>query len=210
MPDKKPALKIWSFGFSYGERDWPKGVDVYDAQDLPDPHSDITLRHLNGLDPKVQQFMLDLDGIDDWFDSIVSNLPKVGIAIGCFGGVHRSVSLAEELGRRLGVTPKHLDLAKRAPWKNIPEWEHERKAQARAAWVKAHMPATTESWTKTATVSKKSKVAQNAAVTPPAGHRKDEYCPWCGQRSAGKKLHVTCKLEQKRSTQTATTAKKAK
>ena len=106
-------MKIFSFGFRYPAHDFPPGTLIFDARELPDPASFPPLRHLNGLSPVIQGMVLALPGIQNWIDDIVAKPPKVAIAIGCFGGVHRSVSLAEELGRRFNVTPTHLDIKRR-------------------------------------------------------------------------------------------------
>jgi UPF0042 nucleotide-binding protein len=117
-------VKVFSFGYRCRKHRWPKGTLVYDAQDLPDPSHDLRVRHLNGLDPIIQSRVLAIPGVNEWITGVEERIRKskniTGVAIGSFGGVHRSVSIAEEFARRFGVKAKHTDLAKRDPLKNIP------------------------------------------------------------------------------------------
>lgn len=102
---------IVSFGFKYGI---PIDADmVADMRFLPNPYWDETMRHQTGLDPDVGEFVLSQTGAEEFLDiyeSLVSLLSKgyidqdkdfLSIAIGCTGGKHRSVAMAEALGERL-------------------------------------------------------------------------------------------------------------
>ncbi|HEY7931606.1 MAG TPA: RNase adapter RapZ [Acidimicrobiales bacterium] len=106
-------VALVSFGYSYGI---PRDVDlVFDCRFLPNPHWDEDLRPLTGLDEPVSEFVLSQEPAQHFLRD-VSNLlawqipafaaegkSYLSIAIGCTGGRHRSVAVAEELRRRLGV-----------------------------------------------------------------------------------------------------------
>jgi RNase adapter protein RapZ len=104
---------VISFGYKHG---LPPDVDmVFDCRFLPNPFWVEELRPLSGLDAPVRDYVLDdaesqkfLDKLDDLLTSILPSFVREGksyltIAIGCTGGRHRSVALAEALGERLGV-----------------------------------------------------------------------------------------------------------
>ncbi|HEY1828797.1 MAG TPA: RNase adapter RapZ [Acidimicrobiales bacterium] len=104
---------VVSFGYKHG---LPPDVDmVFDCRFLPNPFWVEELRPLSGLDAAVRDYVLDdaesqkfLDKLDDLLTSILPSFVREGksyltIAIGCTGGRHRSVALAEALGERLGV-----------------------------------------------------------------------------------------------------------
>lgn len=105
------GVSVVSFGFKHGvprEADW-----VFDCRLLPNPYFVEGLRAKSGLDPDVVAF---LEGRPEWdpFVRKVQDLvefaiplheaegkPMLTIALGCTGGVHRSVAVAETLARRL-------------------------------------------------------------------------------------------------------------
>ncbi len=102
---------IVSFGFKYG---LPLDVDlVFDCRFLPNPYWDESLRNLSGLDPEVRTYVLEhpetkvfLDKLDDLLTMLIPAYRREGksyltVALGCTGGRHRSVVLAEEVARRL-------------------------------------------------------------------------------------------------------------
>ena len=111
-------IQVVSFGFKHGV---PIDADtVFDCRFLPNPHWVDELRPLTGLDEPVRRYVLDqpdttdfLDRVDDLLALVLPAYVKEGksyltIAIGCTGGRHRSVVLAEELTRRIagrGFTP---------------------------------------------------------------------------------------------------------
>jgi UPF0042 nucleotide-binding protein len=108
---------IISFGFKYG---LPLDVDlVLDCRFLPNPHWVEALRALTGLDEPVRDFVLGdvqsqefLDRVYDLLTFLLPAYAKEGksylsIAIGCTGGRHRSVTIAAELGRRIGELGFH-------------------------------------------------------------------------------------------------------
>ena len=118
---------IVSFGYKHG---LPLDVDlVFDCRFLPNPHWVDGLRPLTGLDEPVQQYVASqpetgefLKRLDDLLELLLPAFVKEGksylsIGVGCTGGTHRSVYLAEELGvilRKRGFQPmvKHRDLGK--------------------------------------------------------------------------------------------------
>jgi UPF0042 nucleotide-binding protein len=123
-----PSLLFQSFAYRHGV---PDDADfVFDARSLPNPYWDPALRDLTGRDPAVMQF---LDSHDDvrrfqadlvaflerWLPALVkSNRSYLTIAIGCTGGQHRSVHLAERLaehfnGRMGPALIRHRDLSSR-------------------------------------------------------------------------------------------------
>ncbi|HZD65762.1 MAG TPA: RNase adapter RapZ [Acidimicrobiales bacterium] len=116
---------VVSFGYKHGI---PLDVDlVLDCRFLPNPHWVEELRPYGGLDRPVRDFVLDnpettsfLDKLDDLLGLLLPAYVREGksylsIAVGCTGGRHRSVVLAEELARRIrarGYQPvvHHRDL----------------------------------------------------------------------------------------------------
>jgi UPF0042 nucleotide-binding protein len=119
------VVNLLSFGFKHGA---PAEADlVFDVRCLPNPHFVDRLRHLTGRDTKVVRFMrrhrMTQDFIDRLTEFLTFALPHyvsegksyLTVAIGCTGGQHRSVMIAEALKRSLrntrGVTVrvKHRD-----------------------------------------------------------------------------------------------------
>jgi UPF0042 nucleotide-binding protein len=104
-------IMIMSFGFKHGV---PLDVDdVFDVRFLPNPHWVDELRPLTGLDRPVRDYVLRqadakefVDRIDDLLAFLLPGYIKEGksyltVAVGCTGGRHRSVALAEEIATRL-------------------------------------------------------------------------------------------------------------
>jgi UPF0042 nucleotide-binding protein len=102
---------VVSFGFKHGV---PLDVDLlFDCRFLPNPYWDENLRSHSGLEPEVREYVLDrpetlafLDKVEDLLTMLIPAYMKEGksyltVAMGCTGGRHRSVVLAEELSRRL-------------------------------------------------------------------------------------------------------------
>jgi RNase adapter protein RapZ len=102
---------IVSFGFKYGI---PVDADmVADMRFLPNPHWDPALRPMSGLDEPVRRAVLTrpeaigfLDRYEDLLAALTGNFVAEGkrfltIALGCTGGRHRSVAMAEALADRL-------------------------------------------------------------------------------------------------------------
>ena len=120
-------ITLLSFGFKYG---LPVDADlVFDARCLPNPHFVPTLRRRTGRDRAVVEFMerdsgtrAFIDRLEDYVRYVVPFYVAEGksyltIAIGCTGGRHRSVMIAERLRRALGggatarVRVRHRDIA---------------------------------------------------------------------------------------------------
>jgi UPF0042 nucleotide-binding protein len=125
-----PAIRVtvMSFGYKYG---LPSDADhVADCRFLPNPFWIPELKALTGQDPRVSEYVLGLPGAQEFVDGYVQALVPVldgygrenkrhaTIALGCTGGKHRSVAMAEELKARLSVIPglavsvKHRDLGR--------------------------------------------------------------------------------------------------
>jgi UPF0042 nucleotide-binding protein len=126
MPDVL-QVSVVSFGFKHG---LPLDVDtVFDVRFVPNPYYDEHLRPLSGLDEPVRRFVIEqqatqdfLNRVDDLLLSLVPAYRNEGksyltIAVGCTGGRHRSVAIAEALSARLankGVQARvaHRDIEK--------------------------------------------------------------------------------------------------
>ena len=117
-------VSLVSFGYSNGI---PRDVDlVFDCRFLPNPHWIEELRPQSGLDEAVASYVLDQEPAQHFLHDVVEMLewqiPEfakegksyLSIAIGCTGGRHRSVAIAEELRRRLHIEHAvfHRDIAK--------------------------------------------------------------------------------------------------
>jgi UPF0042 nucleotide-binding protein len=126
-PKARPGLapSLVSFGFKHGV---PLDADlVFDVRFLPNPHFVDALRALDGRDERVRTFVLNhpeskelLRRLEDFLRFVLPCYEREGkayltVAIGCTGGHHRSVTVAEELRRFLsgiGYAPTvvHRDL----------------------------------------------------------------------------------------------------
>ncbi|MEX2100199.1 MAG: RNase adapter RapZ, partial [Acidimicrobiia bacterium] len=108
-----PRVNVVSFGYKHG---LPLDVDVVlDCRFLPNPHWVDELRPLTGREEPVRAYVLAqpetaefLDRIDDLFALLLPAYAREGksyvsIGIGCTGGHHRSVVVAEELAARLAA-----------------------------------------------------------------------------------------------------------
>lgn len=120
------SVSVYSFGFKHGA---PLDADlVIDVRFLPNPYYDPEMRTMTGLDEKVRDYVLynsDTEAfLKRWKDLLDCVMPgyvaegkqQLAIAVGCTGGQHRSVALAEVTGdylRTCGyrVSVAHRDLA---------------------------------------------------------------------------------------------------
>jgi len=119
---------VESFGFKHG---LPTDADIVaDVRFLPNPFWTESLRNENGLHPDVSAFVLGQPDVDQYLEGLVlmigatlrgyvrENKRYATIAIGCTGGKHRSVAIAEELARRIEILPgvavsrKHRDIGR--------------------------------------------------------------------------------------------------
>lgn len=127
---KNLFVTILSFGFKYGI---PADSDiVMDVRFLPNPYYVEELRPKTGNDPEIQSYVMQyaeanefLDKLEDMINFLIPNYISEGknqlvISIGCTGGKHRSVTLANELYKRLdgkndyGLKVEHRDIGKDA------------------------------------------------------------------------------------------------
>lgn len=126
-PESSLAITVSSFGFKYGV---PADADiVMDVRFLPNPYYDPALRTQTGLDQEVRDFVLGKPEttafLDRWLPLLETVVPgyvqegkhHLAIAIGCTGGMHRSVALTEstaaflrEHGYRVAVS--HRDIGR--------------------------------------------------------------------------------------------------
>jgi RNase adapter protein RapZ len=101
------SLMFESFGYKHGI---PGDADfVFDVRSLPNPHWETALRKLNGRDPAVIEYLSGFDSVRSMIADLTAFLEKrlgeftqanrsyLTIAIGCTGGQHRSVYIAEQL-----------------------------------------------------------------------------------------------------------------
>ncbi|HWL02126.1 MAG TPA: RNase adapter RapZ [Microbacteriaceae bacterium] len=122
------SLTIQSFGFKYG---LPADADVVaDMRFLPNPYWDPALAALDGRDTRIRDFVLGQPGAADFLEAFTraltialegyrrENKRHATVAVGCTGGKHRSVAMAEELAARLAGMPgvtisvRHRDLGR--------------------------------------------------------------------------------------------------
>jgi UPF0042 nucleotide-binding protein len=122
-------INVLSFGYKYGI---PVDADlVLDCRFIPNPHWIPELRPLNGLDKPVSEKVLGSDGVSDFVKSYVSVVQQmipgylregkkyVTIAIGCTGGKHRSVAIAEEIARQLTSSSSALEISAHATHRDV-------------------------------------------------------------------------------------------
>jgi len=110
--DTNLAISVMSFGFKNGVP--PEADVVFDVRFLPNPHFVPEFRKLTGKHPKVAKYVRQfpqtkefLDKATDMLTFLLPHYIKEGksyltVAVGCTGGQHRSVMIAEELRERLG------------------------------------------------------------------------------------------------------------
>jgi UPF0042 nucleotide-binding protein len=127
--EQRPALRatVVSFGYKYG---LPVDADfVVDVRFLPNPHWIPELRDLTGCDAEVRDYVLSQEGATEFLDRLTELLETIGtgytreskryltLAVGCTGGKHRSVTMAQQLADRLAglgiqTTVVHRDLGR--------------------------------------------------------------------------------------------------
>lgn len=123
--DERLSILVESFGFKYGI---PADSDeVYDVRFIPNPYYQDELRPQSGLNEAVRELVLSYDETQRWLELRMELLEyilpyyiregkvRLTLAIGCTGGRHRSVALAEELAKRLSTIGfnalvKHRDI----------------------------------------------------------------------------------------------------
>jgi UPF0042 nucleotide-binding protein len=105
----KLAVTFMTYGFKHGA---PRDADLmFDVRFLPNPHYESDLRDLTGRDQPVIDYVESSDGIEEFYDHLTPLLDyllpsyvregksHLTIGIGCTGGRHRSVVIAEHLAR---------------------------------------------------------------------------------------------------------------
>ena len=116
-------VRVFSFGFKHG---MPVEADIMiDVRFLPNPFYDPEMRKLTGLDEKVSSFVLDNPKTKEFLDAwrrlldavmpgyVAEGKPQLSIAIGCTGGQHRSVAIAEATARYLERQHYHVSISHR-------------------------------------------------------------------------------------------------
>ena len=122
------TLTVQSFGFKYG---LPADADIVaDMRFLPNPFWEPALAARDGRDPAVREFVLGQPGAQEFLTAFTTALSialegyrreskrNATLAVGCTGGKHRSVAIAEELAARLAgthgvtVSVRHRDLGR--------------------------------------------------------------------------------------------------
>lgn len=111
LPVGRQHVTIESFGFKHGS---PRDADiVLDVRFLPNPYWVEELREFRGIDQAVSDYVLNQDGAREYVDNFVDLLSStlggyrhegkdfITVGIGCTGGHHRSVAVAEAVGKRL-------------------------------------------------------------------------------------------------------------
>ncbi|RNL85221.1 RNase adapter RapZ [Halostreptopolyspora alba] len=125
--EARPRANVVSFGYKHG---LPVDADlVLDCRFLPNPHWVPELQPLSGRDAPVREYVLAQRGAKEMLDSytevlrlIIAGYQREGkhymtLAVGCTGGKHRSVAMAERFGERLreqgvDVRVAHRDLGR--------------------------------------------------------------------------------------------------
>jgi RNase adapter protein RapZ len=119
-PTNGPALSVMSFGFRHGVP--PQADLVLDVRFLPNPYFVPELKGLTGQDARVASYVLDRDETRQFMDKVVDlcrflfpRYQKEGkayltVALGCTGGKHRSVAIAEALRERLAGDQTRVQL----------------------------------------------------------------------------------------------------
>lgn len=121
--DKQLIVTFESFGFKHGI---PKEADyVFDARFLPNPHWEPELKPLTGLDQPVKDFLANHSivqkftwqiqtFVQTWLPHLErNNRSYLTIAIGCTGGQHRSVYLAQAIGESFAMTHPNVKIRHR-------------------------------------------------------------------------------------------------
>src|SRR5690606_17560627 len=122
-PEPGTAFLIESFGFKRG---MPVDADlVFDVRCLPNPYWKPDLRDMSGLDAPVAEYFASQPDAEEMYQDILAYLNKwlprfaasnrayATIAIGCTGGPHRSLYLANRLGEARNPTLKNVQVRHR-------------------------------------------------------------------------------------------------
>ena len=125
VPERRMRVSVTSFGFKHGS---PRDLDlVFDVRFLPNPHWVAELRPLTGIDDAVAEYVLSDESAQEFLSRVADLLkfllPRyvdegkayLRVGVGCTGGRHRSVAIADELAKRLtdseaAVSTWHRDI----------------------------------------------------------------------------------------------------
>jgi RNase adapter protein RapZ len=117
------VVTLLSFGYRYGIP--PAAELLFDVRFLPNPHFEPALRPKTGLDPEVASFVLGHDRtaellgrLGEFLDYLLARYDAEGkayltVAIGCTGGRHRSVAVANALADRLRASGREVNVQHR-------------------------------------------------------------------------------------------------
>jgi UPF0042 nucleotide-binding protein len=121
LPSRTPgrlAVTFQSFGFKYGPTRDPDLL--LDVRFLPNPHYELELRPLTGADPRIVAFINREGDLDSFYERLhplldyllpqylAEGKAHLVVAIGCTGGRHRSVAIADHLADRYEQEPEYL------------------------------------------------------------------------------------------------------
>jgi UPF0042 nucleotide-binding protein len=114
----KLAVTFLTYGFKHGA---PRDADLlFDVRFLPNPHYESELRELTGRDEAVIDYVERSDGIGEFYDRLIPLLDyllpnylregkaHLTIGIGCTGGRHRSVVIAERVAREYAERGEYM------------------------------------------------------------------------------------------------------
>jgi len=120
-------IRISSFGYKYNLE--VRADRVYSVRRFPNPFGEFPDK--NGLDKEVREWLLNKEEVRDFIDGVVgynillkevdditARFPSISIAFGCYGGKHRSVAIAEEVGRRLREMGFEVEIVHRDLYKD--------------------------------------------------------------------------------------------
>lgn len=122
-------INVLSFGYKYGI---PVDSDlVLDCRFIPNPHWVPELRPKNGQSEEVSSYVLAQDGVTETIDSYAKLLKKMSagylregkkyitLSVGCTGGKHRSVAIAEELAKQLSGKSNDFEIEAHAVHRDV-------------------------------------------------------------------------------------------
>ncbi|MDR1003378.1 MAG: RNase adapter RapZ [Oscillospiraceae bacterium] len=116
-------VNVVSFGFKYGSHH--ESDLMFDVRCFPNPYYSEVLRELTGLDEAVRDFVLDnsqvegfIEKLNDMLDYLIplyitEGKTRLVVGIGCTGGRHRSVAIAESVGQHLRENVKRVIITHR-------------------------------------------------------------------------------------------------
>lgn len=122
-PKSRIQILLQSFGFKHGLP--PEADFLFDVRCLPNPYWVPGLRELSGRDPKVAEFLADKHDVQKMLNTLTQfllewipnfeadNRSYLTVALGCTGGMHRSVYLVEALAKKLETTLPNIQIRHR-------------------------------------------------------------------------------------------------